>query len=86
MRERPPVRAVLEDVAVARAVARDRQQRRPLVDGDAGVVGLHEPHAAHRAAVELHDVGHAADAVADQAREDAPFALGPLPEVAVAAS
>ena len=60
MRERPPVRAVLEHVAQRAAVALDRQQRRPLVDGDAGVVGLHQRRAVRRAAVELHDVGHAA--------------------------
>ena len=77
MGERPPVRAILEDVTAHRAVARHRKQRGPLIDGDAGVVGLHEAHAAQRAAVELHDVGHAADPVADQAREDAPLALGP---------
>ena len=68
--------------ARVRAVALDRQQRRPLVDRDAGVVGLHELRAGRRAAVELHDVGHRTDAVADQAREDAPFALGPVAEVA----
>ena len=84
MGKRPPVRAILEDVSAHGAVARNRQQRRPLIDGDAGVVGLDEPHAAHRAAVELHDVGHAADPVSDQPREDAPFALGPLAEVGVA--
>src|SRR6185437_8990422 len=31
--------------------------------------------------VELHDVGHAQDAVSDQAREDAPLALGPCTEI-----
>ena len=83
MGERPPVRAILEDVTAHRAVARHRKQRGPLIDGDAGVVGLHEAHAAQRAAVELHDVGHAADPVADQAREDAPLALGPWAVVAI---
>ena len=42
MGERPPVRAVLERVAVHASVAKQRQQRRPLIDGHAGVVGLHE--------------------------------------------
>ncbi len=54
-----------------------RQQRRPVVDRDAGVVGLHQRRPIGGAAVELDDVGHRPDAVADQAREDAPFALGP---------
>ena len=84
MRERPPVRAILEHVAQHAAVARHRQDRRPLVDRHAGIIGLHELRAARRAAVELHDLGHAGDAVPDQAREDSPLALGPLPEVALA--
>jgi hypothetical protein len=78
------VRAILEHVPAHVAVARDRQERAPLIDRDAGVVGLHEPHAAERAAVELHDVRDAANAVADEPREDPPFALGPRTEVAVA--
>src|SRR4029450_11611489 len=36
-----------------------------------------------RAAIELDDIGNATDAVADQAREDAPFALGPMREIAI---
>src|SRR4029453_16000688 len=83
MRERPPVRAVLEDVPQHGAVAGDGQQRGPLIDGDARVVGLHLAHAALVAAVEPHDTGHAANSMSDQAREDPPFALGPLPEVGV---
>ena len=83
MRERPPVRAILEDVPQHGAATRDRQQHCPLVDGDAGVVRLHLAHATLGAAIELDDVGHAADSMADQAGEDAPFALGPLPEVGV---
>src|SRR6202795_4822640 len=84
MGKSPPVRAILEDVSAHGAVTRNRQQRRPLIDGDAGVVGLDEPCAAQRPAVELLDIGHAADPVSDQTREDAPFALGPLTEVGVA--
>src|SRR5205823_13899638 len=57
---------------------------RPLIDGNAGVVGLDEPCATHRPTIELHDIGDAADPVSDQPREDAPFALGPLTEVGVA--
>src|SRR5207249_2668933 len=49
-----------------------------------GVVRLDEPYAPHRPAVELHDVGHATDAMPDQSRENAPFALCPLTKVAVA--
>ena len=84
VRQRPPVRTILEYVAIASAIARNRQQRRPLIDGDAGVVGLDETYASLRAAVELHDVGHAADTVPDQARENSPFTLGPLAEVGIA--
>jgi len=83
VRERPPVRAVLEHVAVHAALARNRQDRGPLIDGCAGVVGLHLLRASHRAAIELHHVGNAADAVADEPREDAPLALGPLAVIAL---
>ena len=83
MGERPPVRAILEHVAIHAPVANERQQRGPLIDRDAGVVGLHERHPGGRAPIELHDIGYAADAVPDQAREDPPFALGPLREIAV---
>jgi len=81
MRERPPVRAVVEDAVALDAVARNGQQRGPLIDGHPGVVRLHESHSAARASVELHDVGHADDPVPDQARENPPFALGPEPEI-----
>jgi len=63
MGESPPVRAILEDVSAHGTVTRNRQQRRPLIDGNAGVVGLDEPCAAHRPTVELHDIGDAADPV-----------------------
>jgi hypothetical protein len=43
-----------------------------------------EPYAAQRPGVELNNIGHATDAVSDQARENAPFALRPLTKVAVA--
>src|SRR4029453_382214 len=66
------------------SVALDRQDRRPLVDGGARIVGLHELRPALRAPVELHDFRHAVDAVSDEPRENAPLALGPLTEVAVA--
>ena len=54
-----------------------------MIDGDSGVVRLHLAHAALDAAVETDDAGYAADAMTDQAGEDAPFPLGPLPEVGV---
>jgi hypothetical protein len=55
-----------------------------LIDGRTRVVGLHELRPCDRAAVELHDVGHAVDAMADEPRENPPLALGPMREVAVA--
>src|SRR6185295_4940716 len=82
MRERPPVRAILEHMAQDVSIALDRENGRPLVDGRAGIVRLHELRPALRAAVELHHFGNAIDAVADEAREDPPLALGPLAEVA----
>src|SRR5690349_10021027 len=84
VRERPPVRAVLEDVAVHAVVADHRQQRRPLIDGHAGVVGLDDAHAADPSPVELDHFRNAGDPVADQPREDSPFALRPLAEIAFA--
>ena len=53
-----------------------------MIDGDARVVGLHQPCTAWRPAIELNDVRNAPDAVADESRENPPFALGPGPEVA----
>ena len=82
-RQRPPVRAILEDIAQQDAVALEPQQRGPVVDGDAGVVGLHQGRPVGRAAIELHDLRHGLETVADEAGEDAPLALGPLAEVAV---
>src|SRR5262249_39837493 len=83
MRESPPVRAVLEDVPLSSSLTRYRQDRRPLIYRRAGVIGLDVLRAAQGAAIELHHLGHAADAVPDQSREDPPFALCPLPEVAL---
>jgi len=83
MREGPPVRAVLEHVAVDAVVARDRQQRRPLIDGYTRVIGLHELRPIDAASIDLHDIGNASDTVADQPREDPPFALGPVSEISV---
>ena len=77
--------AILEDVAAVGGSSRHRYQRRPLVDRDASVVGLQLAYAAIGAAMVLNDVGHAAHAVADQAREDPPFAIGPFAQVRVLA-
>src|SRR6185369_143572 len=63
--------------------SRDGNKCCPLVDGNARVARLHAAHAALCTRVELHDFGHAADAVTDQTREDAPLAFRPRPEVAV---
>src|SRR6266508_1174902 len=84
MRERPPVRTILEHVTVHAAVASHGQQRGPLVDGNARIVGLYKLRAAEPSSIELHDVRDAGDTVADQPGEDPPLALGPLPEVALA--
>src|SRR4051794_22681532 len=65
MRKPPPVRAILEHVTADLAVACDGQQRAPLVDRNAGVVGLHQPRAAHHPAIELHDVRDTTNAVSD---------------------
>ena len=62
--QRPPMRAILEHMAQHATVARHRQQGRPVVHGDAGVVGLHQRRPAGGAAIELHDIGHRPDAVA----------------------
>src|SRR5213082_997545 len=84
VRERPPVCAVLEHVPAHIAVAHDRKERGPLVHGHAGVVSLHDAHAADAPSIELDDVGDAGDAVADQSSEDPPLALGPLSEITFA--
>ena len=52
-----------------------------MVDGDARVVGLDQGGTVGRAAIELHDIRDRLDAVADEARQDAPLAFGPLAEV-----
>ena len=82
VRERPPMRAIFEDVAIHAAVAPDGKDRRPLIDGRSGVVRLHDLRSAERSPVELHDLGNASDAMPDEAREDPPFALGPVSEIA----
>ena len=83
MGKRPPVRAVLEHVRAEAAAARDRQQRRPLVDGRAGIVGLHELRPASRRGRIARRRARSAMPCPIEAREDAPFAFGPLREVAI---
>ena len=82
VRERPPVSAVLEYVRVSLAPARHRQQRSPLIDGNAGVVRLYQTRTALSTAIELNDIRHGLHAVANESRKNPPFACGPWTEVA----
>src|SRR5205085_11032725 len=75
---------ILEHVPVHTSVAHDWKECGPLVDRHAGIVGLDDAHATDASAIELDDVGHAGDAVADQPGEDPPLAFSPLSEVAFA--
>ena len=80
-RQRPPVGAVVEDIAQRRLAAPQRHERRPLVERRAGIARLQARRAARVGREEVERLRDRRPLQAAEADEDLVLALGPGPEI-----